>query len=96
MKMGREEVTKKLLEIVAVYVRDRALLDTITEDSRLVNELAISSIDLIDILLEVEQVFDITIDANEADSLNRVGTALTLIETKLSAKSPEGPARAAG
>ncbi len=94
--MEREQISKKLLDIVAVYVRDRARLDTITEESTLVNELAISSIDLIDILLEVEQVFDITIDANEADSLNRVGTALTLIEGKLNAKLQVEETRAAG
>jgi len=85
--MEREQISKKLIEIASAYVRDRTRLDAITEDSRLLQELGINSLDLIDILLEVETTFDITIEGSEADSLNRVGNALDLIEQKMGAKT---------
>lgn len=85
--MEREQIAKKLIEVVSIYVRDRNRLHAITEDSTLIQELGINSLDLVDILLEVETTFDITIEGNESESLNRVGNALDLIERKLQAKT---------
>lgn len=84
--MERQEIAKKLTDVVAVYVADPTLLGRLSEESTLLGELNINSLHLIDIMLDVETAFDIEINGDEADALNRVGNALSLIERKLSEK----------
>lgn len=81
--MEREQIALKLTELVRPYVTDHALLGALTDDSSLRDDLHINSLHLIDIVLDVEQAFDIEIRAEETDNLNRIGHALAFIDQKL-------------
>lgn len=81
--MTKEAILEKLRTIIQQYVDDESALDTITEETHLLNDLNINSIHLVDIILDVEEAFDIEIDDEAAEAMMTVGSALQVIETQL-------------
>ena len=61
--MNKEEAIQKLKEIVKPYVKNEEALANINEDTDFINDLNINSANLVDVILDVEEVFDIEIDA---------------------------------
>ncbi|MBW8362143.1 MAG: acyl carrier protein [Kaistella sp.] len=84
--MNREENIAKLKEIVKPYVKDAPALDHLTEDTDFINDLNINSANLVDVILDVEEVFDIEIDNESMEKMRDVKSALTVIEKKLAEK----------
>jgi acyl carrier protein len=82
--MNRDQIVTQLKTLIAPYVEDRSVFETLSETSELVNHLHINSLHLIDIVLDVESTFDIEITADEADNLRTIGSVLDLIEGKRS------------
>ncbi len=87
--MNRTAIADKLKQLIVPYVEDPSLLTNLSEDAKLVEHLHINSMHLIDIVLDVEDAFDIEISETEADNLTRVGSVLDLIEGKLKLQQPE-------
>ena len=81
--MNREEATTKLKEIVKPYVKDEKAFDELTENTDFISDLKINSANLVDIILDVEEVFGITIDNVSMEKMTNVTAALAIIETKL-------------
>lgn len=86
--MERQAIAAKLKEIILPYVEDQNALTDLNEESELVNHLHINSMHLIDVVLDVEDAFDIEVSETEADQLTRVGAVLDLIEAKLARPQP--------
>ena len=84
--MDKEEAIQKLKEIVKPYVKEANLLESINEDTDFINDLNINSANLVDVVLDVEEVFDIEIDADSMEKMRDVKSALAVIEEKLSTK----------
>ncbi|KIA90577.1 acyl carrier protein [Kaistella jeonii] len=84
--MNKEEAIQKLKVIVKPYVKDEAALENINENTDFINDLNINSANLVDVILDVEEVFDIEIDADSMEKMRDVKSALAVIEEKLSAK----------
>lgn len=84
--MNKEEVIQKLKEIVKPYVKNEEALANINEDTDFINDLNINSANLVDVILDVEEVFDIEIDADSMEKMRDVKSALAVIEEKLAAK----------
>ena len=84
--MDKEEAIQKLKEIVKPYVKEASLLENINEDTDFINDLNINSANLVDVILDVEEVFDIEIDAESMEKIRDVKSALAVIEEKLAAK----------
>lgn len=82
--MNRDQIANQLKTLIAPYVEDRSVFETLSETSELVNHLHINSLHLIDIILDVEATFDIEVTADEADRLRTIGSVLDLIESKQS------------
>lgn len=81
--MSREENIAKLKEIVKPYVKDAPALENLTEDTNFINDLNINSANLVDVILDVEEVFDIEIDNESMEKMRDVKSALAVIEGKL-------------
>ncbi|MBU4538054.1 MAG: phosphopantetheine-binding protein [Weeksellaceae bacterium] len=81
--MSREENIAKLKEIVKPYVKDAPALENLTEDTDFINDLNINSANLVDVILDVEEVFDIEIDNESMEKMRDVKSALAVIEGKL-------------
>ena len=55
----------------------------LSEDTDFINDLNINSANLVDVILDVEEVFDIEIDADSMEKMRDVKSALAVIEEKL-------------
>ncbi|WP_234109298.1 MULTISPECIES: acyl carrier protein [Chryseobacterium] len=84
--MNREANLAKLAEIVKPYVKDAPALEQLTEDTDFINDLNINSANLVDVILDVEEVFDIEIDNESMEKMRDVKSALAVIEQKLAEK----------
>ena len=84
--MNREESIQKLKKIVKPYVKNEEALENINENTDFFNDLNINSANLVDVILDVEEVFDIEIDADSMEKMRDVQSALMVIEEKLAAK----------
>ncbi|WHF52733.1 phosphopantetheine-binding protein [Chryseobacterium gotjawalense] len=84
--MNKEETIQKLKEIVKPYVKEAELLKNINEDTDFINDLNINSANLVDVVLDVEEAFDIEIDAASMEKMRDVKSALAVIEEKLALK----------
>ncbi|HXA00159.1 MAG TPA: acyl carrier protein [Candidatus Dormibacteraeota bacterium] len=76
--MSRDEVRKAYLELIRSYIRveDPSIIN---ESSLLVNDLKVNSTRFVDIILETEDRFSISIDDKEMERFDRVGDAIDFI-----------------
>ena len=64
---------EKLQQIIAEVLNIDP--DTITVDSRFIDDLSDDSLDIFEIITSIEDAFDITIDDSQAESIVTVGDA---------------------
>lgn len=84
--MNKEEAITKLKAIVKPYVKNQQAFDNLTENTDFINDLKINSANLVDIVLDVEEAFDIVIDNESMEKMMDVKTALEIIENKSAGK----------
>lgn len=77
---------EELKNIIKIYLPEDVSVDDITPQSHLINELNINSANLVDVVLDVEDHFDITIEDEEIEQMDTVESALKVIDSKLAAK----------
>lgn len=73
----------KLKDIIKIYLPEDVSVNDITLNSHLINELNINSANLVDVVLDIEDHFDITIEDDEIEKMETVNSALEIIKTKL-------------
>jgi acyl carrier protein len=79
----RQEIFAKVVEIVSPFAKDKEALDKATDETNILEDLQVNSARLVDVILEFEDEFDIEVEDEDADSVNTIGDAVTLIEAKL-------------
>ena len=84
--MNTEETYQKLKEIIKIYLPEDVSVNDITAESHFINELNINSANLVDIVLDVEDAFDITLENDDMDQMLTVNDALRIIKDKVGAK----------
>lgn len=84
--MDKEERYQKLKAIVKIYLPEDVSVDAISEESHFINELNINSANLVDIVLDVEDAFDIILENDDMDQMQTVKDALAIIDKKLKGK----------
>lgn len=81
--MKDDEKYGKLKDIIKIYLPDDVSVKDITMDSHFIEELNINSANLVDIVLDVEDEFDIMLENEDMDRMQTVKDALQIIEGKL-------------
>jgi acyl carrier protein len=84
--MNKEELINALKKIVKTYIQDEEAFENLTEDTDFIKDLKINSANLVDVILDVEDEFDIIVDNESMEKMFTVKAALKIIETKLSEK----------
>jgi len=84
--MNKQETIEKLKVIVKPYIKDQEAFDTLTEDTDFINNLKINSANLVDVILDIEEEFNIEIDNPSMERMLDVKSAVEIIETKLAEK----------
>ncbi len=73
---------ERLKEIVAQYLPDDVNAEQIKMESNFTQELNINSANLVDIVLDVEDAFDIQLENEDMDGIQTVSDALKIIAQK--------------
>ena len=81
--MNRKELITSLQKIVKPYVQDQEAFKNLSEETDFINDLKINSANLVDVILDVEDEFDIEIDNESMEKMLSVKAAIDIIETKL-------------
>src|SRR5437764_15456802 len=71
-------VEERVIEIVSEQMG--VAKDQVTRQTSFVNDLGADSLDTVDLVMEFEEEFDITIPDEEADKIQTVGQAIAYIE----------------
>ena len=81
--MTRKELITSLQKIIKPYVQDQEAFKNLSEETDFINDLKINSANLVDVVLDVEDEFDIEIDNESMEKMLSVKAAMEIIETKL-------------
>lgn len=82
--MAKEQRYQKLHDIIKIYLPEDVSAEDVSEESHFINELNINSANLVDIVLDVEDAFDIRLENEDMDQMQTVKDALQIIDNKLS------------
>lgn len=81
----RQEIEEKVIQIVS----DQLGVDKseITSETSFVNDLNADSLDTVELVMELEDEFEMSIPDEEAEKLQTVGAAVEFIEKHIAAKT---------
>ena len=75
-------IFEKVLSLVTPFCKNPEALKVANENSRFLEDLKINSARLVDIVLSIEDEFNIAVDDESADSIRTLGDAVELIAEK--------------
>jgi acyl carrier protein len=81
--MDNSEVQTKVVEVISRYAKNKEALDSVTESTNILEDLKVNSARLVDVILDLEDEFDIEVEDEDADAVNTVGDAIALIQSKV-------------
>lgn len=84
--MDKQEIIEKLKNIIKPYVQNQEAFDNLTENTDFINDLKINSANLVDVILDIEEEFNLIIDNESMEKMLDLKAAMAIIETKLAEK----------
>ncbi|CAM3524115.1 acyl carrier protein [Flavobacterium gelidilacus] len=84
--MNKQEIIERLKPIVKPFVKDEEAFNGINEKTHFITDLNINSANLVDIVLDVEEAFDIEIDNESMEKMLDLENTIAIIQTKLAEK----------
>lgn len=85
--MTRSEIEAQLKIIIKPYVQNEEAFQNLGPQTDMLQDLQINSAHLVDIILDMEEHFDIEIDDDTAEKMLTVGEAVETTESLLNEKS---------
>ena len=83
--MNQESVKTDLLEIIKPYLPEDVQITEVSEEKHLINDLKINSAHIVDIVLDIEDKFDIMIDDDAIGEMNTVKDSIDVVLQKAAA-----------
>lgn len=77
---------EQLKQIIKPYVPNPKNLENLAPETDFIKDLGINSANLVDIILDIEEQFEITIDNEGMEKMMNVQAALTIIDQELAKK----------
>lgn len=84
--MGEKNLNEQLKNIVGPYVQNKKGLKEFNDNTHFIRDLEVNSANLVDIILDVEDEFDIEIDNDSMEGMMTVEDAKKIIRQKLQEK----------
>ena len=81
--MDKNKIQEELKNIIAVYVPEKEILDNLILEHDLINDLKINSAHIVDIVLDVEEKYDIMIEDDVIMQMGTIGKAIDIIHGKV-------------
>ncbi|MCC7384213.1 MAG: acyl carrier protein [Deltaproteobacteria bacterium] len=83
--MQQQEVMNQVVEILTPFVKNPAALSSVAMGTSILKDLKVNSARLVDVVLEIEDRFEIEVADDEADAVRTVGDAVGLVLKKKNA-----------
>ena len=83
---NQSELIDDLKEIVKPYIQNQEAFNNINEETDFINDLKINSANLVDVVLDIEDKYDITIDNESMETMLNVKASLAVIQSKIAQK----------
>lgn len=83
--MDNAALISQLKEIIGTYAQDPEAMEHFNAETDFIKDLKINSANLVDIVLDVEEAFQIEIDNDSMARMLTVGAAIDIIQAKLAA-----------
>lgn len=77
--MNQQEVQDKVVAILKPFVKSPEALSTVSLETSILKDLKVNSARLVDVVLEIEDTFEISVSDEDADKVKTVGDAVKLI-----------------
>jgi acyl carrier protein len=84
--MSREEIFEELKKVLVPYTMDKAALASINGKTEFVRDLKINSANLIDIIIDAEDRYEIEVDPDSAEKIHDIDSCIDVIMEKLKTK----------
>lgn len=84
--MSNNDILEKLKKIVTPYAQQKSALEGFSDETDFINDLQVNSANLVDVVLDVEDEFDIEIDNESMDGMLTAGDAREIIQRKMAEK----------
>ena len=81
--MKKDTLISKLKAIIEPYIQDEEAFKKLSENTDFVKDLKINSANLVDIILDIEDEFDIRLENGDGEQMLDVKSAMDIINTKL-------------
>ena len=81
--MEREEIIERIKSIIKPFTNETEAFDNLSESTDFINDLKINSANLVDIVLDIEDAFQVVIDDQSMEKMLDVKSAIAIIESKL-------------
>jgi len=81
--MDRQVILEELKKVLLPYTHNKEALNNINEQTDLINDLRINSANLVDIIIDAENKYNIEIDMDAAERIHNVGSCIDIIIEKL-------------
>ncbi|QPH39539.1 acyl carrier protein [Pedobacter endophyticus] len=81
--MDKVEIIGALKEIISPYTEEHAVLENINDNTDFIADLKINSANLVDIVLDIEEKFGITIDNDAMGKMLTVSATIEIINERL-------------
>ncbi|MDD2565097.1 MAG: phosphopantetheine-binding protein [Salinivirgaceae bacterium] len=82
-----ENIVEEVKQIIEKYAYDKKLVKESTTESKIISDLKINSARIVDIILDLEEKYDIMIEDSVLEKLKTINDIVQLIQTKLKNKS---------
>lgn len=85
--MIEQHIIEELRTIITPYTEEKSALENIGAHTDFIKDLKINSANLVDIVLDIEEKFNITIDNDSMAKMLTVKATIEVIENKLEANA---------
>jgi len=82
--MNNQELIDRLKTIVKPYIQNEEAFNNLNEETKFIEDLKINSANLVDVILDVEDEFDIEIGDDEMEQMLDVKSSMDIITKKIS------------
>lgn len=87
--MDKQLILTRLSEIISLYTDEKQILENIDYETDFISDLKINSANLVDIVLDIEEKFNIEIDNDSMAKMLNVAATVEVIQNKLAANARE-------
>ena len=82
--MQEEDLLESLRLIVKTYAKNKLAMENLNEDMDFIQDLEINSANLVDIILDIEDTFDIEINNEGMEKMINIKSAMEVIRSQIS------------